>query len=90
MLRDGGHVVPVTLHLQLLKAREAADAAKRAKSEFLANLSHEVRTTMYNIIGMTDAILASELEPEQRDDLNAVKESANSMLKIIDDTFEFL
>ena len=44
---------------------------------------------MCSIIGMTDAVLATELEPEQRGDLSAVKESAASLLRIINDTLDF-
>ena len=82
-------MVSDSLQLQLLKAKEAAEAAGRANSEFLANRSHEVRTAMYSIIGMTDAVLATELKPEQRRDLSIVKDSANSLLKIIDDILDF-
>ena len=46
--------VPASLHTQLLKAKEADEAASRAKAEFLSNLSYEVRTPMCSIIGMTD------------------------------------
>jgi two-component system sensor histidine kinase/response regulator len=81
-------VVPDSLQKQLLKAIEAAEAASHAKGEFLANLSHEVRTSIYNIIGMTDAVLVTELQPEQRRDLKVVKDSANSLLKIVDDILE--
>jgi two-component system sensor histidine kinase/response regulator len=75
--------------MQLLKAMEAAEAAGRANREFLANMSHEVRTAMYSIIGMTEAVLATELKPEQRRDLSTVKDSANSLLKITDDILDF-
>ena len=78
-----------SLHTQLLKAKEASEAASRAHSEFLANMSHEVRTAIYSIIGMTDAVLASDLKPEQRRDLSIVKDSANSLLKITDDILDF-
>jgi signal transduction histidine kinase len=75
--------------MQLLRAKEAAEAASRANREFLANMSHEVRTAMYSIIGMTEAVLATELKPEQRRDLSTVKDSANSLLKITDDILDF-
>jgi two-component system sensor histidine kinase/response regulator len=78
------------LAIQLLKAKEAAEAASRARSELLANLSHDVRTVVYNIIGMTDGVLATELKPEQRTDLSLVKDSANALLRIMDDAFEWL
>ena len=76
-------------HLQLLKAKEAAEAATRAKSEFLASISHEIRTATNSIIGMTDVVLATELKQEQRDDLSIVKDSANSLMGIIEDVLDF-
>jgi signal transduction histidine kinase len=75
--------------VQLQKAKEAAEAANHANGEFLANLSHEVRTALSNAIGMTDSVLATELKPEQRRDLCIVKDSANSLLKIVDDILDF-
>ena len=82
-------MAPASLHMKLLKAKEAAEAASRANSEFLASMSHEVRTAMYSIVGMTDAVLATELNPEQRHDLSIVKDSASSLLKNIDDILDF-
>ena len=75
--------------MQLLKAKAAAEASNHANGEFLANLSHEVRTALSSIIGMTDAVLSTELKPEQRRDLSIVKDSANSLLKISDDILDF-
>jgi len=74
--------------MDLLKAKEAAEAASRAKSECLASLSHAVRTATYSIIGTTDGLLAAELKPEQRAGLSAINESAQSLLKILDETLE--
>lgn len=74
---------------ELMAAKEAAEAAVKAKAAFLANMSHELRTPMNSIIGFTSLLLEEPLSPEYKDWLETMRVNGDALLALINDVLDF-
>ncbi|MES2741252.1 MAG: CHASE domain-containing protein [Pseudomonadota bacterium] len=92
LINDGatGAVIALSTDItELHNLKEQADAANRAKSDFLSNMSHEIRTPMNSIIGMAHLALRSVVDPRQRDYVQKIYHSGQHLLGIINDILDF-
>ncbi len=97
--RDGAHVLAAQATLLIAAralaaeahaGREAAEAASRAKTEFLTLISHELRDHLHGVIGLVGALGASPLSPEQAEMVSLIAHSGSALTRVVDDVLEFV
>ena len=74
---------------ELRAAKAAAEAASAAKSAFLATMSHEIRTPLSSVLGFSDVLLRTELDPQQRDYVELQRDAGRGLLRVINDILDF-
>jgi signal transduction histidine kinase/CheY-like chemotaxis protein len=77
------------LNVEFEKAIEKAEKSSQVKSEFLSTMSHEIRTPLNAVIGMTNLLMMGNPRPDQRDNLDILKFSANNLLALVNDVLDF-
>lgn len=77
------------LEIELRKAKNAAESAVKSKSDFLATMSHEIRTPMNGVIGMTSLLAETELSEDQKDFVETIQSSGDTLLRIINDILDY-
>jgi len=79
----------LAIEAEMAEARAEAEAANRAKSEFLANMSHEIRTPLNGVIGVASALALTELSPQQREMVELVLTSGQTLERVVSDVLDF-
>lgn len=76
------------LERELIQTREAAQAASNAKSAFLANMNHEIRTPLTSLVGMTELLAETQLSDYQKEYLDYIRKSSKALLRIVENVLD--